>query len=65
MKLSIETSKALETFKAHPTERNECYMTGFASALWFHNVIDWDTYDYLMKIIGQYTEIRKTEEARK
>ena len=61
VRLSPRMIKRLKDYTKFPTERNECYMTGYITALEASGQMEHETYTYLLALCGR---LRADEEVR-
>ena len=61
VRLSPRMIKHLKEYTKFPTERNECYMTGYITALNESGQMEYETYAYLLSLCGR---LRDDEEVR-
>lgn len=60
-RLSPRLIRVLRKYAKFPTERNECYMTGYITALEESGQMKHETYSYLLALCGR---LRADEEVR-
>ena len=60
-RLSPRLIRVLRKYAKFPTERNECYMTGYITALNESGQMEYETYAYLLSLCGR---LRDDEEVR-
>lgn len=60
-RLSPRLIRVLREYAKFPTERNECYMTGYITALEESGQMKYETYSYLLALCGR---LRADEEVR-
>ena len=60
-RLSPRLIRVLRKYAKFPTERNECYMTGYITALNESGQMEYETYTYLLALCGR---LRADEEVR-
>lgn len=61
MRLSPRLIKRLSEYVKFPTERNECYVIGYITALKESNQLEYEDYSYLLALCGR---LRVDEEVR-
>ena len=61
VRLSPRLIRVLRKYAKFPTERNECYMTGYITALNESGQMEYETYTYLLALCGR---LRADEEVR-
>ena len=61
VRLSPRMIKRLKDYTKFPTERNECYMTGYIAALNESGQMKYEDYSYLLVLCGR---LRADEEVR-
>ena len=52
-RLSPRMIESLKEYTKFPTERNECYMIGYITALEESNQLEYEDYSYLLSVCGQ------------
>ena len=60
-RLSPRLIRVLREYAKFPTERNECYMIGYITALNESGQMEYETYSYLLALCGR---LRADEEVR-
>lgn len=61
VRLSPRLIKSLRDYAKFPTERNECYMIGYITALEESGQVKYEDYSYLLSLCGR---LRDDEEVR-
>lgn len=57
--------RRLKDYTKFPTQRNECYMIGYITALEESNQLEYEDYSYLLALCGQVCEAEEVLRALK
>ena len=60
-RLSPRLIRMLKDYAKYPTDRNECYMIGYITALNESGQLEYETYTYLLALCGR---LRTSEEVQ-
>ena len=64
-RLSPQLLRELRDYARHPSERNECYMTGYITALNESGQMEYETYTYLLALCERLSTSEQLQHALK
>ena len=64
-RLSPLLLQGLREYAKYPTERNECFMTGYITALNESGQLEYETYAYLLALCGRLSTSEEVQHALK